>query len=138
MLCRRKQKSNKVQRGGNGGSQNRENQSSTAVTHNRKQKHTTIAGIGLARQLGIGLQRNKPTNIIRNINTDGKSGTNRNKFEDLFKNNHTLESLTIDIPLKKDSKPVQQKETLVPIHFQNSVRREVEKLIEKGQLEKTD
>ena len=55
-----------------------------------------------------------------------------NEFEDLFKNNQTIEGLTIDIQLKKDTKPVQQKGTPVPIHFQNSVRHELEKLIKTG------
>ena len=49
-----------------------------------------------------------------------------------------MEGLTIDIQLKKDTKPIQQNRRQVPIHFQNSVRRELEKLIEKGHLEQAD
>ena len=45
---------------------------------------------------------------------------------------------TIDIQLKKDTKPIRQKGRPVPIYFQNNVRRELEKLIEKGHLEKVD
>ena len=59
-----------------------------------------------------------------------------NEFEDLFKNNHTIEGLTIDIQLKEDIKPIQKKRRPVPISFQDSVRRELEKQIEKGHLEK--
>ena len=61
-----------------------------------------------------------------------------NEYEDLFKNNHTIKDLTIDIQLKKDTKPKQQKGRPVPIHFQKTVKQELEKLIEKGHLEKAD
>ena len=40
--------------------------------------------------------------------------------------------------MKKDVKPVQQKGRPVPIHFQKIVREELEKLIDKGHLEKAD
>ena len=45
---------------------------------------------------------------------------------------------TIDIQLKKDAKPIQQKGRPVPIHVQKSVREELEKLIKSGHLEKAD
>ena len=60
------------------------------------------------------------------------------EHEDLFKNNHTIKDLTIDIQLKKDVKPIQQKGRPVHIHFQKSVRGELEKPIESGHLEKAD
>ena len=59
------------------------------------------------------------------------------EYGDLFKNNHTIKDLTIDIQLKKDIKPIQQKGRPVPIHIQK-LREELEKLIEKGHLEKAD
>ena len=40
--------------------------------------------------------------------------------------------------MKKDIKPIQQKWRPVPIHFQKIVQEELEKLIEKGHLEKAD
>ena len=40
--------------------------------------------------------------------------------------------------LKKDTKSIQQKGRPVSIHFEKSVRCDLEKLIEKGQLEKAD
>ena len=53
-------------------------------------------------------------------------------------NYHTIEVLKIDVKLKEDVKPIQQKSRRVLIHSQNSVRHELEKLIEKGGLEKAD
>ena len=56
----------------------------------------------------------------------------------MFKNNHTIKDRAIDNQLKKDIKPIQQKGRSVPIHVKNSVRCDLEKLIEKGHLEKAD
>ena len=61
------------------------------------------------------------------------------KYDDLFKNNHTIKDLTKDITLKNDySKPMQQKRKPVPIHFQNTIRQELENLNQKGHPETAD
>ena len=60
------------------------------------------------------------------------------EHEDLFKNNYTIKDLTIDIQLKKDIKPIQQKGRPVPIHFQKNVREELEKLIKSGHIQEAD
>ena len=86
----------------------------------------------------IGLQGNKNTNIIRHYETDGRRQKIINEYEDFFKNKHTIKDLTIDIQLKTDTKPIQQKVRPVPMHFQETVKHELEKLIEKGHLEKAD
>ena len=46
--------------------------------------------------------------------------------------------MPIDLKVKNDSKPIRQKGRRVSIHFQNTIPRELEKLIAKGQLEKAD
>ena len=91
-------------------------------------------------KLEIGLQGSRETNIIRNISTNGKGVRIFQDFEKLFKTNHTIKDLTIEIQLKKDAKPIQQKGRPVPIHFQRIVKNEneLDKLIEKGHLEKAD
>ena len=76
--------------------------------------------------------------MIRNENINEIFYNILSEFEDLFKNNHTLKDLTIDIQLEKDAKPIQQKGRPVPIYLQNSVQCELEKRIEKGHLEKAD
>ena len=45
---------------------------------------------------------------------------------------------TIDFQLNKDTKPIQQKGRPIPMYFQNNIRCELEKLIEKGDLEKAN
>ena len=64
----------------------------------------------------IGLQRSKNTKTIRNISTDERWEKVFNQYEDLFKNNHTIKGLKIDIQLKKDTKPFQQEERKAGTH----------------------
>ena len=109
---------------------------SCLVTENKDTQ--PLLGLDWLDKLEIGLQGNRKTNIIRNITVDERNTKVLDELEDLFKNNHTIEGLTIDIQLKEDVKPIQQKRRPVPIHFQNSVRHELEKVIEKGHLEKAD
>ena len=77
-------------------------------------------------------------NVIRHVEEDERRKKIIDEHEDLFKNNHIIKDLTIDIQLKKDAKPIQQKGRPVPIHFQKSAREELEKLIKSGHLEKAD
>ena len=103
-----------------------------------KKNTQPLLGLDWLDKLEIGLRGSRETNIIRNITTNEKSEKVFKEFENLFKNNHTIKNLTIDIQLKKDAKPVQQKGRQVPIHFQKIVKKELEKLIEKRHLEKAD
>ena len=104
----------------------------------QKKNTQPLLGLDWLDKLEIGLQESHETNIIRSITTNEKGEKIFKEFENLFKNNHTIKNLTIDIQLKKDAKPIQQKGRPVPIHFQKIVKKELEKLIEKGHLEKAD
>ena len=97
-----------------------------------------MLGLDWLDKLEIGLQGNRNPNIIRHNETNGRRQKMINEYEDLFKNNHAIKDLTIEIQLKKDTKSIQQKGRPVPIHFQKTVKHELEKLIEKGHLEKMD
>ena len=77
------------------------------ITENKNTQ--CLLGLDWLDKLKIGLQGNKNTKIIRHIETDGRRQKIINEYEDLFKNNHTIKDLTIDIQLKKDTKPIQQK-----------------------------
>ena len=76
-----------------------------------------LLGLDWLDKLEIGLRGKQNLNIIRNITVDERSTKFHAEFEDLFKNNHTIEGLTIDIQLKEDVKPIPQKGRPVPIHF---------------------
>ena len=95
-------------------------------------------GLDWLDKLEIGLQGGKKTNVIRHVDEDERRERIVHEYEDLFKNNHTIKDLTIDIQLKKNSKLIQQKRGPVLFLFQNTLREELEKLFEKGHLEKAD
>ena len=59
-----------------------------------------------------------------------------NKFPDLFENNETIKDTEIKIQLKPGHFPVKQKARPVPLHLQEDVGRELQKLIKSGHLEK--
>ena len=103
-----------------------------------KKNTQPLLGLDWLDKLEIGLQGSRETNIIRNISTNGKGERIFEDFEKLFKSNHTIKDLTIEIQLKKDAKPIQQKGRPVPVHFQRIVKNELDKLIEKGHVEKAD
>ena len=106
------------------------------ITENKNTQ--PLLGLDWLDKLEIGLQGNTNTNIIRHIETDKRRQKIVKEYEDLFKNNHTIKDLAIDIQLKKDTKPIQQKGRPVPIHFQKTVKNELKKLIETGHLEKAN
>ena len=58
------------------------------------------------------------------------------KFPDLFKNNTTIKDTELNIQLKPEHYPVKQKARPIPLHLQEEVGRELEKLIKTGHLEK--
>ena len=109
---------------------------SILVTENENTQ--PLLGLDWLDTLEIGLQGNNKTNIIRHVENDERREKIVNEYEDLCRNNHTINDLTTDINLKPDSKPIQQKGRPVPIHFQKTVKQELEKLIKAGHLEKAD
>ena len=56
----------------------------------------------------------------------------RRKFTKLFKENHIVKGLEVKIQLKEDAKVVQQKRRPIPIHLQQSVGKEFDKLMKQG------
>ena len=85
------------------------------ITKNRNTQQ--LLGLDWLDKLEIGLQSNKNTYIIRNINVDKRSEKILNDFEDSFKNNCTIEGLTIDIQLKKDIHRYNRREDRYPSIF---------------------
>ena len=106
------------------------------ITENKNTQ--PLLGLDWLDKLEIGLQGSKKTNVIRYVEEDDRRKKIISEHEDLFKNNHTIKDLTIDIQLKEAVKPIQQKGRPVPIHFQKNVRDELEKLIKSGHIEKAD
>ena len=64
-----------------------------------------LMGLDWLDKLEIALQGGKKTNVIRHVDEDERRERIVHEYEDLFKNNHSIKGLTIDIQLKKYSKP---------------------------------
>ena len=77
---------------------------------------------------------------IGNIRTEENNQSERKrvieKFPDLFKNNTTIKDTEINIQLKPGHYPVKQKARPIPLHLQEDVGKELERLIKTGHLEK--
>ena len=89
----------------------------------------------------LGMDWMKKFNLtIRNIRTDENSQSEKKrvieKFPNLFKNNTTIKDTEINIQLKPGHYPVKQKARPIPLHLQEEVGKELEKLIKTGHLEK--
>ena len=65
-----------------------------------------LLGLDWLDKLEIGLQGSKKTNVIRHAEEEERGKKIIDEHEELFKNNHTIKELTIDIQLKKDVKPI--------------------------------
>ena len=66
-----------------------------------------------------------------------RNGENYKQISGLFENNETKKDTEIKIQLKPGHFPVKQKARPVPLHLQEDVGRELEKLIKSGHWEKT-
>ena len=77
---------------------------------------------------------------IGNIRTEENNQSEKKrvieKFPDLFKNNNTIKDTEINIQQKPGHYPVKQKARRIPLHLQEDVGKELEKLIKTGHLEK--
>ena len=89
-------------------------------------------------KLGITLETGKTAPQIQQIKEDPDVTKLKTKFKKLFNENHTVNGLEVKIQLKEDAKLIQQKGRPIPIHLQQSVEKEIEKLIKQGHIEKAN
>ena len=89
-------------------------------------------------KLGITLETGKTAPQIHQIKDDPDVTKLKRKFKKLFNENHTVNRLEVKIQLKEDAKLIQQKGRPIPIHLQQSVEEEVEKLVKQGHIEKAN
>ena len=112
---------------------------------NGKQKHLEILattkktkpllGLDWMKKLGITLEKSNTDTPINNIREDPDVKMLKKQFRKIFNDNHTVNGLEVEIQLKERAKVIQQKGRPMPIHLQQSVEKEIEKL-KKGHIEK--
>ena len=97
---------------------------------------TPLMGLHWMNRLGIALNTTSEDIKIHNIKLDEteKKFELKNEYKDLFYNNTEIKNLRIN--LKEDAKIIQQKGRPRPIHLQDQVGDEIERLIKNGYLER--
>ena len=83
-------------------------------------------------KLGITLDTGEIGPQINQITEDPDITTLKRRFRKLFNENHTVNGIEVKIQLKEDAKLIQQKGRPIPIHLQQSVGKEINKLIKQG------
>ena len=98
------------------------------------QKTNPLLGLDWMKKLGITLETGTTVPQIHRIKEDTDVTKFKTKFKKLFNENHTVNGLEVKIQLKEDAKLIQQKGRPIPIHLQQSVEKEIEKLIKQGHI----
>ena len=105
-----------------------------------KQTHPLL-GLDWMEKLGITLNTDNNTQTIKHItdkpnqincNSEREITALKSKFHKLFSTNHTVKNVEVYIQLKDDAKLIQQKGRPIPIHLQQAVGKEIEKLKQAG------
>ena len=97
-----------------------------------------LLGLDWMKKLEITLEMGKTVPQIQQIKEDPDITSLKTKFKKLFTENHTVNGLEVKIQLKEDAKLIQQKGRPKPIHLQQSVGKEIEKLMKQRHIEKAN
>ena len=77
-------------------------------------------------------------NIRLDDNSQSEKKQTAEKFPDLFRNNKTIKDAEINIQSKPGHYPVKQKTRPIPLHLQETVGKEIDKLTKSGHLERVN
>ena len=101
-------------------------------------KTNPLLGLDWMKKLGITLETGRTDPQINRIVEDPDITTLKKNFKKLFHENHTVKGLEVEIQLKEDARLIQQKGRPIPIHLQQSVEKEITKLMKQGHIEKAN
>ena len=99
-------------------------------------KTNPLLGLDWMGKLEITLDTGKTRPQINHVIEDSDITYFKRKFKKLVHEKHTVKGLEVKIQLKDDAKLIQQKGRPIPIHLQQSVEREINKLMKQGHIEK--
>ena len=88
--------------------------------------------------MGITLDTNKINPQVNHVIEDSDVTVLRKRYKKLFNENHTVIGIEVKIQLKENARLIQQKGRPIPIHLQQSVGKEINKLIKQGHIEKAN
>ena len=98
-------------------------------------KTNPLLGLDWMKKLGITLETDPQINRIVEY---PDFTTLKRKFKKLFHENYTVKGLEVEIQLKEDARLIQQKGRPIPIRLQQSVEKEITKLMKQGHIEKAN
>ena len=101
-------------------------------------KTNPLQGLDWMEKLGITLDTGGTGPQTNQITEDPDITTLKRRFRKLFNENHTVNGIEVKTQLKEDAKLIQQKGRPIPIHLQQSVGKEINKLIKQGHIEKAN
>ena len=101
-------------------------------------KTNPLLGLDWMKKLGITLDTGRTGPQINHVTEDPDNISLKRKFKKLFHENHTVEGLEVKIQLKEDARLIQQKGRPIPIHLQQSVEKEINKLMKQRHIEKAN
>ena len=101
-------------------------------------KTNPLLGLDWMKKLGITLETGRTDPQINRIVEDPDITTLKRNFKKLFHENHTVKGLEREIQLKEDARLIQQKGRPKPIHLQQSVEKEITKLMKQDHIEKAN
>ena len=101
-----------------------------------QKKTNPLLGLDWMNKMGIELISNTESKKIQNITENDDETEIHKMFKKLFETNHTIKNMEIDIELKPGAKIIQQKGRPIPIHLQDDVEKEINRLIQSGHLQK--
>ena len=101
-------------------------------------KTNPLLGLDWMEKLGITLDTNKIDPQVNHVTENSDVTVLKKRFKKLFNENHTVNGIEVKIQLKEDAKLIQQKGRPLPIHLQQSVGKETNKLMKQDQIEKAN
>ena len=104
----------------------------------KRNDFTPLVGLNWFDDLQIEIRTNNNRAQIRTVQSENVREQMHTKFKKLFEENTTVKDTKVKIQLKPDVKPVQQKARPIPLHLQDAVEKEIQKLIASGHIEKLE
>ena len=101
-------------------------------------KTNPLLGLDWTEKLCITLDTGKIGPQINNLTQDPDKTILKRRFKKLFNKNHIVNRIEVKIQLKDYAKLIQQKGRPIPIHLQQSVGKEINKLMRQGYIEKAN
>ena len=99
-------------------------------------KTNPLLGLDWMEKLGVTLDTGDTGPQMNHVIEDSDKTTQKRKFKKVFLENLTVKGLEVKLQLKEDARLIQQKGRPIPTHLQQSVEKEINKLMKQGLIEK--